>query len=110
MGGEGDQGAGPSWKLACLRVAGAWSGVVEVPLEEWTIKDLRAEVGRLSGFAVESINLISAGRNLKDVQSGVLKAIGLGENSKLLVTRIGGEQAIAMNKERERSERLARIK
>ncbi|OAE21604.1 hypothetical protein AXG93_939s1110 [Marchantia polymorpha subsp. ruderalis] len=110
MGGEGDQGAGPSRKLACLRVAGAWSGVVEVPLEEWTIKDLRAEVGRLSGFAVESINLISAGRNLKDVQSGVLKAIGLGENSKLLVTRIGGEQAIAMNKERERSERLARIK
>ncbi|KAG6556968.1 hypothetical protein Mapa_001384 [Marchantia paleacea] len=110
MGGEGDQGAGPSRKLAFLRVAGAWSGLVEVPLEEWTIKDLRAEVGRLSGFAVESINLISAGRNLKDAQSGVLKAIGLGENSKLLVTRIGGEQAIAMNKERERSERLARIK
>ncbi|KAL3689731.1 hypothetical protein R1sor_016040 [Riccia sorocarpa] len=64
----------------------------------------------MSGFPVESVNLITAGRILKDTQTGVLKEIGLGENSKLLVTRIGGEQAAAVNKERERSERIARIK
>lgn len=109
--------AGPSSRTpTSLRVAGAWSGSMEVLLDEWTVKDLRAEVSRRSGFSLPTVNLISAGKILKDLQPGreqhslTLRDAGLGENSKLLVTRVGGEQANAMNRETERSERLSRIK
>ncbi|CAM6119310.1 unnamed protein product [Calypogeia fissa] len=114
----GGSNAGPSRTPTSLRVAGAWSGSMEVLLDEWSVKDLRAEVSRRSGFTLATVKLISAGKILKDHNqqpgkedlSVTLREAGLGENSKLLVTRVGGEQASAVNQEKERSERLSRLK
>lgn len=95
---------------AKLRVAGAWSGLIEVSLDDWTIADLRSHLARLSGFAPESINLICAGKILKDESLGKLKQLGLGNNSKLLMTRVLTQQANAFLAEEERLMRLNRIK
>lgn len=107
--------ASTSHVCAKLRVAGSWSGVVEVPLDSWTVADLRAELSRRTGFSGPSINLICAGKILKDdagssAGSRCLKEVGLSDNSKLMMTRAGVEQAIEINAEKERSERLSRIK
>lgn len=111
----GDRISGSSRTLTSLRVAGAWSGVMEVLLDEWTVKDLRAEVSRRSGFPPTTINLISAGRILRDHEQEnpnppTLRQAGFGQNSKLLVTRVGEELASAINQEKARTEHLSRIK
>jgi hypothetical protein len=111
----GDSSGGLSRTPTSLRVAGAWSGLMEVLLDEWTVKDLRAEVSRRSGFSPSTLKLICAGKTLNDQGPGdlpppTLRQVGFGQKSKLMVTRIGGEQANAINQEKEREERLSRIK
>ncbi|XP_024525096.1 uncharacterized protein LOC9641726 [Selaginella moellendorffii] len=106
MGGDGAS-AGDGEESA-LRVAGAWSGILRVPIQRWSVAELRAEASRVSGFDVQSINLISAGRNLRDADN--LRDLGLHANSKLLMTRIGREQAAPVIRECEKAERLARIR
>jgi hypothetical protein len=66
----GDAGAGPSMQRTRLRVAGVWSGSLEVSLDEWSVEKLRAEVSSHSGIATDCIKLICAGRILKDDASG----------------------------------------
>ncbi|XP_024370673.1 uncharacterized protein [Physcomitrium patens] len=109
--------AGPSRQRVRLRVAGAWSGTLEVSLDEWSVEKLRTEVSSHSGIAKDCIKLISAGRILKDEVVGTadtrktLRELGIGPNSKLLLTRIAPPlQTNSVDVEQERAERLARIK
>lgn len=113
----GDAGAGPSTQRTRLRVAGAWSGSLEVSLDEWNVEKLRAEVSSHSGIATDSMKLICAGRILKDDVAGSagasknLRELGIGPNSKLLLTRVAPPQQMnTADAEQERVERLARIK
>ena len=53
--------------MAKLRIGGAWVGVIELELEIWTVAMLREEVAKRSDVeGPDSINLISAGKVLKD--------------------------------------------
>ena len=113
----GDAGTGPSMQRTRLRVAGAWSGSLEVSLDQWNVEKLRAEVSSHSGIATGSLKLICAGRILKDDVAGSagasksLRELGIGPNSKLLLTRVTPPQAMSSaDAEQERVERLARIK
>lgn len=107
----GDTGAGPSKQRTRLRVAGAWTGTMEVPLEDYTVDNLRSEVSRHSGIALDSIKLICAGRVLKDNPSKNLKDVGITPNSKLLLTRVAPPEPLrTADAEQERAERLSRIK
>lgn len=107
----GDAGAGPSNQRTRLRVAGAWSGSLEVLLDEWTVERLRDELSSHSGIAKNSIKLICAGRVLKDNAGKNLREIGVGPNSKLLLTRVAPPEPMhTADAEQERAERLARIK
>ncbi|XP_020550923.1 NEDD8 ultimate buster 1 [Sesamum indicum] len=50
-----------------LRIGGAWSGVLEVEMDDWTVAMLREEVANRSDCGgPHCINLICAGRVLKD--------------------------------------------
>lgn len=102
--------ADPSLSTAKLRVAGAWSGQIQVPLHDWTVAHLRSHLASLSGFTHDSINLICAGKILKDGTPGTLSQLGVNGNSKLLMTRVARQQASAFVAEEERVARLARIK
>lgn len=96
---------------AHLRVAGAWSGQIEALLDTWTIADLRFHLSGLSGFAPESINLICAGKVLKDQLPGTLRDVGISIKSKILMTRLAAhQQPTAFLAEEERQARLTRIK
>lgn len=109
----GDAGAGPSNQRTRLRVAGAWSGSLEVSLDEWSVEQLRAELSNHSGIAQDSIKLICAGRVLKDNAGAPknLRELGIGPNSKLLLTRVAPPEPMhTADAEQERAERLARIK
>jgi hypothetical protein len=109
-----DVASGSSGAQARLRVAGAWAGKLEVPLDTWTVANLRVEIARLAGFGADSINMICAGRILKDDAAGggvrSLREVGIADDSKILLTRSGVQQAAAVNSEKQRSDRLARIK
>ncbi|CAM6069601.1 unnamed protein product [Sphagnum tenellum] len=109
-----DVASGSSDAQARLRVAGAWAGKLEVPLDTWTVANLRVEIARLAGFGADSINMICAGRILKDDAAGggvrSLREVGIADDSKILLTRSGVQQAAAVNSEKQRSDRLARIK
>lgn len=97
--------------MAKLKVAGTWAGVVEVELEQWTVPMLRAEVARRSNARPESINLISAGRVLRDGDgTESLSQLGIKNNSKILSSRVNVDQKQELLAEEERSNRLARIK
>ena len=107
--------AGPSCQSVKVRVAGAWSGTLEVPLDEWTVGQLQSEVSRQSGIAIDAMKLICAGKILKgNTPTGSSKSLreaGIGVNSKLLLTRVtSAQQPNAANLEQERVERLTRIK
>ncbi|MCO5569930.1 hypothetical protein L7F22_023644 [Adiantum nelumboides] len=94
-----------------LRVAGAWSGQIEALLDSWTIADLRSHLSGLSGFASESINLICAGKVLKDQTPGTLRDVGISLKSKILLTRLAThQQPTTFLAEEERQARLTRIK
>ncbi|XP_027066932.1 uncharacterized protein [Coffea arabica] len=102
--------------MAKLKIGGAWSGVLEVDLEEWTVAMLREEVAERSGcHAVpQTINLISAGKVLRDGDgTEKLSQLGLKNNAKILASRVSADQGKVKEEflaEEERSKRLSRIK
>ncbi|XP_059637852.1 uncharacterized protein LOC132279826 [Cornus florida] len=101
--------------MAKLKIAGAWSGVLEVQLEEWTIPMLRQEVAKRSDCGPESINLICAGKVLKDGDgTQKLSELGVKNNAKILASRVSADQGKSLKQElmaeEERSSRLSRLK
>ncbi|KAI3803047.1 hypothetical protein L1987_31195 [Smallanthus sonchifolius] len=96
---------------AKLKIAGAWSGVLEAELGEWTIPFLKQQIANRLQCATDSINLISAGKVLKD-DSGTQRLIELGfkNNSKILVTRVSPDQGKELVAEEEKSIRLQRLR
>ncbi|XP_061350791.1 uncharacterized protein LOC133295902 [Gastrolobium bilobum] len=111
--------------MAKLKVGGTWAGVIEVELETWTIPMLREEVAKRSNCNADSINLICAGKILRDGDGDVdgddgvvaqqsLTQLGIKNNAKILATRICLEEGKSIKREivaeEERSLRLSRIK
>ncbi|KGN60729.1 NEDD8 ultimate buster 1 [Cucumis sativus] len=101
--------------MAKLKISGPWTGVLDVELDNWTVVMLREEIARRSNCGVESINLISGGRILKDGDgSEKLVHLGLKNNSRILARRVAAEEGKALKNElmaeEERSSRLARVK
>uniref|UniRef100_A0A5B7BXS4 Putative NEDD8 ultimate buster 1 n=1 Tax=Davidia involucrata TaxID=16924 RepID=A0A5B7BXS4_DAVIN len=101
--------------MAKLKIAGAWSGVLEVELEGWTVPMLREEVAKRSDCGPESINLICAGKVLKDGDgTQKLSELGFKNNSKILASRVSADQGRSLKQElmaeEERSSRLSRLK
>ena len=97
-----------------LKIGGAWSGVLEVELDVWTVARLRQELLDRSGCAC--LKLISAGKVLKDGEGHQnLTQLGLKNNSRILATNIPVDQHGNSIKEEflaeeERGNRLARLK
>ncbi|XP_057501740.1 uncharacterized protein LOC130785571 [Actinidia eriantha] len=101
--------------MAKLKIGGSWSGVLEVELENWTVPMLREEVARRSQCGAESINLICAGKVLKDGDgTQKLSQLGVKNNAKVLASRVSADQGMALKNELmaedERSSRLTRLK
>ncbi|KAM0939087.1 putative Ubiquitin-like domain, UBA-like superfamily, Ubiquitin-associated domain-containing protein [Dioscorea sansibarensis] len=100
---------------AKLKLAGAWSGVLDVDLSSWTVLKLRDEVARRSGTSRDRINLICGGKILKD-GNGVenLSQLGLKNNSKVLTSVVSADRGKALNDEAaaqaDRSQKLARLR
>ncbi|CAI0388752.1 unnamed protein product [Linum tenue] len=95
-----------------LRVAGTWSGVLdEVDLENWTVPTLREEVAKRSNVCPASINLICAGKMLKDGDgTEKLSQLGIRPNSKILASRVAVDEGKSLKDEEELNQRLARVK
>ncbi|XP_059285554.1 uncharacterized protein LOC132039029 isoform X1 [Lycium ferocissimum] len=100
-----------------LKIGGAWSGVLEVELEEWTVLMLRQEIAKRSGHdgGPETINLICAGKLLKDGDgTEKLSQLGVRNNAKILASRVNVDQGKSVKEEslaeEERSSRLSRLK
>lgn len=99
-----------------IKIAGAWSGVLELELEEWTVSMLREEVIRRSGCVPpESINLICAGKLLKDGDgTEKLAQLGIKNNAKILASKVSPDRGKSFKEEslaeEERSSRLSRLK
>ncbi|EPS60127.1 hypothetical protein M569_14677, partial [Genlisea aurea] len=100
-----------------LRIGGAWSGVLEVELDKWTVVMLREEVARRSHSAgPHSINLISGGRVLKDGDpTECLSKLGIRSNGKILATKVavdrdGKSERDKFLSEEERFSKLSRLK
>ncbi|KAK6944425.1 Ubiquitin-associated domain [Dillenia turbinata] len=101
--------------MAKLKIAGIWSGVLEVELTEWTVAMLREEVAKKSNCGTESLNLIWAGKVLKDGDCNQnLSELGLKNNAKILSTRVCIDQGKSLKDElvaeEERTTRLSRLK
>ena len=101
--------------MAKLKIAGTWAGLIEVELENWTVPMLREEVAKRSNMAPLSINLICAGKVLKDGDgSQKLSQLGIKNNSKILSTRASADEGKALKEQmmadEERNRGLARIK
>ncbi|PRQ33762.1 putative UV excision repair protein Rad23 [Rosa chinensis] len=101
--------------MAKVKIAGAWAGVLEVDLDNWTVSMLRQEVAKRSNCEPNSINLICAGKVLKDGDgSENLTQLGIKNNSKVLASRVSAQEGKSLGEELlaegERSRRLARIK
>uniref|UniRef100_A0A2P2ILV0 Uncharacterized protein MANES_14G119700 n=1 Tax=Rhizophora mucronata TaxID=61149 RepID=A0A2P2ILV0_RHIMU len=101
--------------MAKLKIAGTWAGVLEVELENWTVPMLREEVAKRSNMGTESINLICAGKVLRDGDGNEkLAQLGVKKNSKILATRVAVAEGKSVKEElmadEERNSRLARIK
>ncbi|KAL2327412.1 hypothetical protein Fmac_020840 [Flemingia macrophylla] len=97
--------------MAKLKIGGTWAGVVEnVDLEQWTLATLRDHVAARSNTSADSINLICAGRILKD-DAVSLSHLGIRNNSKILATRASSpNQEHSLLAQEERANRLARIR
>ncbi|KAG4930090.1 hypothetical protein JHK82_047160 [Glycine max] len=92
-----------------------WIGILEVELETWSIRMLREEVAKRSNCNPNSVNLICAGKILKDGDGQHnLTQLGIKNNAKILATRICVEQGKAIKQEimaeEEHSHKLARVK
>ncbi|KAI9117613.1 hypothetical protein K1719_011779 [Acacia pycnantha] len=97
--------------MAKLKIAGTWSGVLEVELETWTLPMLREEIATRSNIGVDSINLICAGKILKDGDGQEkLNQLGMKNNTRILANRICAEEGKVLMAEEERTSRLARVK
>ncbi|CAJ1975612.1 unnamed protein product [Sphenostylis stenocarpa] len=100
--------------MAKLKIGGIWAGVVEeVDLHAWTLATLRDHVAERSNSSSDSINLICAGRILRDdaVPPQTLSQLGVKNNSKILATRASTpQQDRSLLAEEERASRLARIR
>ncbi|KAK7411676.1 hypothetical protein VNO78_03112 [Psophocarpus tetragonolobus] len=98
------------WKvMAKLKIGGAWAGVLEeVDLKTWTLAMLRETVAARSNTPSHSINLICAGRILRD-DAVSLSQLGIKNNAKILATRVSSPHQDLAHEE-ERSNRLARIR
>eukprot|EP00258_Populus_trichocarpa_P032691 XP_024448710.1 NEDD8 ultimate buster 1-like isoform X2 [Populus trichocarpa] len=103
--------------IAKLKVAGTWAGLLEVETENWTVPMLREEIAKRSNMGTESINLIFAGKVLKDCTSedkSSLSQLGIKNNSKILACRVSVEEGKTLKSELladdERNRRLARIR
>ncbi|XP_062078224.1 uncharacterized protein LOC133782832 [Humulus lupulus] len=101
--------------MSKLKIAGTWAGVIEVELENWTVPMLREEVAKRSNCGPNSINLICAGKVLKDGDGNdKLGQLGIKNNSKILSTRVAADEGKFLQNElmaeEERSRRLARLK
>ena len=103
--------------MAKLKIAGTWAGVLEVELEEWTVPMLREEVARRSNCLPGAINLICAGRLLKDSDGNPqskLSELGVKNNAKILATRVNADEGKVIKEElmaeEQRSSRLSRLK
>ncbi|KAG6411567.1 hypothetical protein SASPL_129650 [Salvia splendens] len=100
-----------------LKIGGAWSGVLEVELDDWTVAKLREEVANRSGFPTPNcLNLISSGKVLRDGDASQnLAQLGLKNNSRILASKAAVDQHGKSVKEEflaeeERSNRLSRLK
>ncbi|XP_071742216.1 uncharacterized protein [Rutidosis leptorrhynchoides] len=96
---------------AKLKIAGAWCGVLETDLEQWTVPFLKQEISNRLNCSIDSINLICSGKVLKD-DNGTLKLseLGVKNNSKILVTRVSPDQGKELVAEEEKTIRLQRLK
>ncbi|RZR90011.1 hypothetical protein BHM03_00017838 [Ensete ventricosum] len=100
---------------AKVRIAGAWSGFIEVELEAWTLPILRQEVARRAGAEPDCVNLICGGKVLRDdSRAKPLGQLGLKNNAKVLATVVRGDRGKAINdqaaSEAEHAKKLARIR
>ncbi|GJU12344.1 NEDD8 ultimate buster 1 [Tanacetum coccineum] len=98
---------------AKLKIAGAWSGILEADLNEWTIPFLKQQIlSKIdNNCSNDSINLICAGKVLKDDdQSKKLVEFGVKNNSKILVTRVSPDHGKELVAEEEKTNRLQRLK
>ncbi|KAJ3704688.1 hypothetical protein LUZ61_008393 [Rhynchospora tenuis] len=109
----------PPPPTAKLKLAGAWSGSLEVSLHTWTVQMLRAEVARRSNGGAchpTRINLICGGKVLRDGDSTLLQ-LGLKNNGKVLATLMADagmakeveEQARKAKDEEDHANKLTRI-
>ncbi|XP_021899173.1 NEDD8 ultimate buster 1 [Carica papaya] len=101
--------------MAKLKVAGTWAGVLEIELEKWTVTMLREEVAKRSNVEPSAINLICAGRVLRDGDGAEkLSQLGIRNNAKILAVRVSSEEGKSLKDdlmaEEERTRRLARVK
>ncbi|XP_041007987.1 NEDD8 ultimate buster 1 isoform X2 [Juglans microcarpa x Juglans regia] len=101
--------------MAKLKIGGTWAGVIEVVLEEWTVPMLRIEVAKRSNCGPESINLICAGKVLRDGDgTEKLAQLGVKNNARILASRGSIEEGKSLEEgllaEEERSRRLSRVK
>lgn len=98
-----------------LKIAGAWSGVLEVELGKWTVSMLREEVAQRSNTVPSSINLICGGRVLRDSDGNPkLSELGVKNNAKILASKVNADEGKSLNQgliaEEQRSSRLSRLK
>ncbi|KAK6942206.1 hypothetical protein RJ641_027583 [Dillenia turbinata] len=101
--------------MAKLKIAGTWFGVLDVELTEWTVVMLREEVAKKSHCGPESLNLIWAGKVLKDGDCNQnLSELGLKNNAKILSSRVCLDQGKSLKDElvaeEERTTRLSRLR
>ena len=95
-----------------LRVAGAWTGHIEVPgLYACNVGHLIREIADRAGFEAAEIRIICAGKTLQETgKPQTLSEAGLKENSKLLVTRSSVAAVQNVVAASERSARLSRLR
>ncbi|XP_075509853.1 uncharacterized protein LOC142546176 [Primulina tabacum] len=100
-----------------LRIGGAWSGVLEVELDDWTVAMLREEVANRSNCGgLHSINLICGGKMLRDGDgSEKLTQLGVKNNAKIFASKVSSDQVGKSQKdeflaEEERANKLSRLK
>ncbi|KAF5206712.1 Nedd8 ultimate buster [Thalictrum thalictroides] len=102
--------------MSKLKVAGVFSGILQVDLDNWTIPMLREEVAKHANCDSASVNLICGGKVLKDDENNQkLSEYGIKNNAKVLTTKVStSDKGECLKKqfmaEEERSRLLDRIK
>ncbi|XP_074274025.1 uncharacterized protein LOC141597457 [Silene latifolia] len=96
-----------------IKIAGVWTGTVDVNLEEWSVKMLREHVARLCNSDDPFLfRLICSGRLLKDDDppNSSLFDLGIPINAKILATKVSPDDHANLASQELRSNRLARLK